>query len=207
MNGGKQPLAVEIDEADGGALAAGMDCQYRAALLGFFRRRGCAAALAEDLTQDVFLKVVAYLACGEIADLRSFVFKVAANRLRDTSRSTRRWREAPLDEAQEIEPQLVEYITPERILQGRQDVAVVVQAFSELDMRTQRIFLMNRFDHLRHRDIADHLELSVSSIEKSLRAARRHLATTDGRPAVTKNAPISESFAATLAGVAEQRAA
>jgi RNA polymerase sigma factor (sigma-70 family) len=195
-----EPTAVSADAM------AELDRRYRLPLLKFFQRRGCTAALAEDLTQDVFLKVVAYQRASEIKNLQSFVFRTAANRLRDSARSTRRWSTSSLEDAggaRESAPLLVEFITPERILQGRQDVEVVTQAFAELDVRTQRIFLMNRVERLRHRDIADHLNLSVSLVEKTLRTAQQLLELKYARQRLRKDGRGSEAFAVTLAALAE----
>lgn len=163
---------------DGDMRLGELDRRYRLRLQKFFQRRGCAAAVAQDLTQDVFLRVIAYGRSQPITNVRTFVFQVAANLLRDTARSAKRWKVAPLDDdsapgASDV--RLIDLITPERIVAGRQDIRVVGQALEALDSRTQRIFLMNRIEQLQHRTIADRLGLSVSLIEKALRGARRHL--------------------------------
>jgi RNA polymerase sigma-70 factor (ECF subfamily) len=152
-----------------------LDGRYRRGLQKFFRSRGCAVAVAQDLTQDVFLRVVAYQRSREIANGRTFVFQTAVNLLRDTARARKRWNVEPLEQAGAGEQGPIDLITPERIVESRQDVHVVRAALAALDARTQRIFLMNRIDQLRHRTIADRLGVSVSLIEKALRGARRHL--------------------------------
>lgn len=197
--------AEERTRCGGARSVADLDRDYRLPLQRFFRSRGCAAALAEDLTQDVFLRVVAYERSSEIKNAQSFIFQTAANRLRDVARSARRWNLQPLDDTDggTGEPQLVEAITPERILQGRQDMQVVTQAFAELDQRTQRIFLMNRVDQLRHRDIADHLDLSVSLVEKTLRTAQLFLEVKHRRQRIRKDSRAADLFAPALMGLPE----
>jgi RNA polymerase sigma-70 factor (ECF subfamily) len=147
---------------------------HRARLERFFRRRGCQVAVAEDLTQEVFARLAAYPQLEAIANPGAFLSRTAANLLRDTAKAARRRPTAPIDRA--ADALLVDPITPERILAGRQDIALVAQALADLETRTQRMFVMHRIEHLRHRDIAAHFGLSISLVEKCLRSAHGHLA-------------------------------
>src|SRR5690606_15096139 len=98
-----------------------VDRQFRGRLQKFFLRRGCTAAAAQDLTQEVFLRVIAYQRSRRIANVQPFVFQTAANLLRDRAKSTRRWNVSSLQEEGATELPLVDFITPERIVEGRQD--------------------------------------------------------------------------------------
>src|SRR5579859_6649165 len=100
-----------------GELAA----RFQRPLMTFFLRRIKDRSLAEDLTQDVLLKVVRACERGQIARADSYVFKVAINLLRDHRRRTLRTGPAvflSLDEDLDgqLENQLVEAISPERVL-------------------------------------------------------------------------------------------
>lgn len=165
---------------------------HRARLERFFRRRGCPAAVAEDLTQEVFARLAAYPRIEDIANPGAFLTKAAANLLRDTAKAARRRPTAPIDGA--ADALLVDPITPERILAGRQDVALVSQALADLETRTQRMFVMHRIEHLRHRDIAAHFGLSVSLVEKCLRSAHGHLAEQVRHQRLRKQAAPAPAF-------------
>lgn len=141
----------------------------------FFRRRGCTPALAEDLTQEVFLRLTAYPRLGEIANPSAFLYRTATNLLRDTVKAARRRPTKPIDASERGANGPVDPLQPDRILEGRQDIALVSQAFAELTSRTQRMFVMNRIDNMRQCDIAAYFGLSVSLVEKSLRGAHGHL--------------------------------
>lgn len=156
---------------------ASLHREYSRALLAFFERRGCAAAVAEDLTQDVFVRVLAYRSRAPILNPAAFLFHAAGNLLRDRIRTDRRWQFCPVEtiDAGKARQPLVDPITPERILGDRQSLAVVSQAIEELDPRTRRIFLMARLDETRRLDIATGLGLSVSLVEKTVRSAHRHV--------------------------------
>lgn len=170
--------------------------QYRREIELFFRRRGCSATLAEDLTQDVFVRIAAYPQIERIANPRAFLYRIAANLVRDTGRSAQRRPAIALIDAERIGSEPVDPITPERILEGRQQVALVARAFADLTLRTQRMFVMHRIDRVGHRDIASHFGLSISLVEKSLRGAHRHLKAQANAPYFRK-----ASNAAALSGI------
>jgi RNA polymerase sigma factor (sigma-70 family) len=182
-------------------MLAELDRLFRNALLNFFRRQGMATSAAEDLTQDVFVRIVSYQKLHEIRNIRSFLFRTAVNLLRDNAKSRRRWKISSLEEsgsAKGLEAELIDTITPERILQGCEDFRVVSEAFEELDARTQRIFILNRIDRMRHRDIANHLGLSVSLVEKSLRSAHAHLTLSHDRQRFSNKRQSSAAMARSL---------
>src|SRR5919201_6778229 len=63
-----------------------LSARFQRPLMSFFLRRIKDRALAEDLTQDVLLKVVRASERGQIERADSYVFKVAINLLRDHRR-------------------------------------------------------------------------------------------------------------------------
>ena len=159
-------------------LPAQLDWRYRGPLKRYFRSRGCIPSSADDLTQDVFLRVIAYHRSNSIRNLDAFLFQTAANLFRDRTRAAQRWHMTSLDDASDTQGNdilLIESITPERVLEARQEVRVVNAAISELDARSRRIFIMNRIDRMKHCDIAADLGLSLSLVEKSLRSAEAFL--------------------------------
>ncbi len=64
--------------------------RFQRPLMTFFLRRVSDRSLAEDLTQDVLLKVVRASEKGQIERADSYVFKVAINLLRDQRRRAQR---------------------------------------------------------------------------------------------------------------------
>ncbi|MEZ5998721.1 MAG: sigma-70 family RNA polymerase sigma factor [Hyphomonas sp.] len=175
----------------GQALLSELDRDYRHPLHAYFRHHGCSPSAAEDLTQEVFLRIIDYQRANEIRNTRAFLFRVAANLLRDRARSAKRWNLSSLEDAGPIElshRQLIECITPERMLEGRQDIQVLTEALEELDSRSQRIFLMNRIERLRHKDIAAALGLSVSLVEKTMRGTQDYLEARFRRQQIRKRA-------------------
>ena len=140
--------------------------RYRPALMSFFLRRVRNHAEAEDLTQDVFVR----LAGGDLSRLENsdaYIFQAAANLLRDRSRRNRvraEYREGK----GALEGSLTELLTPARIVVGRESLAQVIDALRGLPERSRTIFILARLEHMKQRDIAEIFGISVSAVEKHI---------------------------------------
>ncbi|GBR07380.1 RNA polymerase sigma-24 factor [Asaia siamensis NRIC 0323] len=105
----------------------------------------------------------------------AYVLRTARNLAIDRARREKRVGFSSFDAQEGIEPVCLQP-GPERVLLGREQLERVRVAFAALDARTSRIFLMHRLDGLTYGRIAKTLELSVSTIEKSIARALAHLA-------------------------------
>ncbi len=76
----------------------------------------------------------------------------------------------------ELTHEFVEDRTPERVLQGRDEVTEVVRALGELKERTRDIYLLFRLEQMKHREIAVLYGISQSTVEKEIMRATLHLA-------------------------------
>jgi RNA polymerase sigma factor (sigma-70 family) len=155
--------------------------RFQRPLLTFFLRRIKDRALAEDLTQDVLLKVVRACERGQIERADSYVFKVAINLLRDHRR--RRMRAGPAvflpieaDVDGQLESQLVEAISPERVLLSEDSLADVLRSLAELGELTRNIFILFRLENMKQKDIAALYGIGQSTVEKHVVKAVLHLA-------------------------------
>src|SRR5690348_2053656 len=113
-----------------------LDSRFRAPLMAFFRRRLHDHALAQDLTQETLLRLFVARQGTAIDNLESYAFKLAINLLRDykslQSRAAPRVF-VPIEEAatSELEDQLVEYLSPERVLLSKDALADVLRTLDE----------------------------------------------------------------------------
>ena len=71
--------------------------------------------------------------------------------------------------------------TPERVLLAKQQVAKLKDALAELPERVRFVFLLHRYEGMKYREIAQHLGISVSSVEKYMMQAIKHVAKRLGR--------------------------
>jgi len=153
--------------------------------MAFFVRRMRDRVLAQDLTQETLLRVIAAHQVTPIERLERYLFRVALNLLRDHKN-----REAqldpgalvPLDEASacELEHQLVEDLSPERVLLSRDSLEDVLDCLEELGERTRDIFVLFRVERMKQKDIAVLLGIGQSTVEKHVMKATLHLATRFG---------------------------
>ena len=152
---------------------ADLSVRYGQAVRRFFSRRLRDGADVEDLTQEVFARLLKRAELGEIANIEGYLFHTAANLLRERARKAAR-RPGDTAHTDEIDA-AVEEFSPERILLGREAYARMVEALQELPERARTIFVLNRFEELSAGEIARRLGVSVSTVEKDMMRAIAHL--------------------------------
>lgn len=156
---------------------------YRQALLAYFGRRVRSAAEAEDLTQDVFERMLRSLERGPIFNAEALLFRIAVNLLRDRARKIHSHGvEEPLPSEAIIDvadgrtaSPLTEDLSPERVVIGERTLQEVLSALDELGERTRAMFYLYRFENLKVREIAELYGISVSGVEKQISRALLHL--------------------------------
>jgi RNA polymerase sigma factor (sigma-70 family) len=167
------------------ALIARLDARFRGPLMVYFLRRKFLRGEAEDLTQEVFVRMIGREDDVPPENADVYIFQIAANLLRDRARraTTRKAdSHASLDAPTELaaqgvahHPELVEDRGPERVLLAQESLAEAMRALGELSERTRHIYILHRLEKMRHKDIAALLGLSVSAVEKHVIRAVAHL--------------------------------
>ena len=174
-------MATAPDKGPAEQLRSELASRFRRPLVTFFLRRIKDRSLAEDLTQDVLLKVVRASERGQIERADSYVFKVAINLLRDHRRRALRAGPTlflPIEEDLDghLETQLVEAISPERVLLSEDSLADVLRSLDELGELTRNIFILFRLENMKQKDIAALYGIGQSTVEKHVVKAVLHLA-------------------------------
>jgi RNA polymerase sigma factor (sigma-70 family) len=158
-----------------------LDRRFRAPLTAYFFRRVHDRGDAEDLTQEVFIRLAKRPDKNNGETLEAYVFKIASNVTADwgRSRASRRANAhrslADISEDIAISNILIEDRTPERVLAGKEALKDIETALSELTKRTREIFLLSRMEHVHHREIARLHGISVSAVEKHVLRAVAYL--------------------------------
>lgn len=156
-----------------------LDTRFRGPLLAYFLRRVRDRSEAEDLTQEVFVRLARQSEPPE--SVQAYVFVTAANLLKDRARlqSTHRTQaHRSLDDIvteASSAPGLVEDRNPERVLAGKETLREFVSALEALSERTRDIFILSRIEHMHQCDIAKLFGISVSAVEKHVMKALNHL--------------------------------
>jgi RNA polymerase sigma-70 factor (ECF subfamily) len=172
------PEQPDIRRPDPAAVLASLDRQYRRPLKSYFLRRVSGTAEAEDLTQDVFERILRTLQAGPVGNAEALLFRIAVNLLRDRARRLRtRGPVEPLatEEMSDFAEVLATDLSPERVVIGERSLQEVDAALRELGERTRAVFYLYRLERLKVREIAAVYGVSASAIEKQLAKALRHL--------------------------------
>jgi RNA polymerase sigma factor (sigma-70 family) len=169
------------DQTPTETLRARLDERFRGPLMSFFLRRVRDPAEAEDLTQDVFIRLLGAAERQPIEDVEALVFVTAGNLLKDRGRkATRRDAAVPgqIDQAlvSELTREFVEDRNPERVLLARESFAEVLEALGELGQRTRDIYVLFRLENMKQKEIAALFGIARSTVEKEVMRANLHLA-------------------------------
>jgi RNA polymerase sigma-70 factor, ECF subfamily len=144
--------------------------EYHQPLVRYLTRRLGDRDWAEEVAQETFLRAVRQ---ESIVSERSWLFAVATNLVRDEARKDirRRRRLELLREQARAE----EAVDPEPLsIERAQEAAMARKALDQLTERDREALLM-REEGLDYTEIANALELSVSSVGTTLARARRRL--------------------------------
>ena len=145
----------------------------RTAVIRFLMLRGSTADEAEDLVQELFLKLEG-LRIGPIAEPRAYLYRMADNLLLDRRRSVARRsrREEEWTDARSgVDVEADDTPSVEDAMIAREQLDIVTNALSTLPPRTAEIFRRFRVDGERQKVIAADFGVSVSAIEKQLQHA------------------------------------
>lgn len=130
-----------------------------------------ASAEAEDIAQDTWLRI-ARLSPGEISHPRAFLSRIALNLFRDRRRREKvRQEKFHLLAANDIAPN-----GPER-LQEQEVEQLLEQIIVDLPQPLRDVFLLSRFRRMTNHDIAQHLGISVKTVEWRIGKAMEHCMT------------------------------
>ena len=148
----------------------------RRALSRFLAARGASPHEADDILQEVFLKL-GKLPTGPIADPLAYLYRMTDNLFLDARRSGNRRsaREEAWTAARHGIGEIDDQPSAEDQLIARERLTLVQQALARLPERTRFIFHRFRLDEIGQRQIATELGITVSAVEKHLQRAYRAL--------------------------------
>jgi RNA polymerase sigma-70 factor (ECF subfamily) len=150
--------------------------RFRTPLVRFFEKRIGRHSEIEDLVQEVFVRLVDSGRIESIEHLEAYLFKTAANLLRDRQRRlSARSSDSHESYEDEVHGSARESHTPERALLATQSIQQLVEALHELPERTRNVWVLYHLDDLPHAAIARQLGIAISTIEKHLSRASTHL--------------------------------
>jgi RNA polymerase sigma factor (sigma-70 family) len=154
---------------------AQLDRRYRRPLVHFFEKRIRESYDVDDLVQEVFIRLAHRTSFQDIEYVDGYVFQTAANVIRDRVRRRVVRHHSQHESLENCEHLPTDDFSPERVLQGRQQLERAIEALGELPERTQCVFVLRLYEGLRQEEIAAKLQLSVQGVRFHLRRAKAHL--------------------------------
>ena len=143
----------------------------RVILLRTLQRMVHNPSTAEDLLQETYLRVTRALSERTVEHLEPFVFQTARNLALDHLRARRIQartvvEDVPMDVIEGVASPLS---TPEEAHQAGQLLERLSVSLSQLSARQQRIFILSRLHGCSYQEIADELNVSLSTVQKELK--------------------------------------
>jgi len=131
---------------------------------------------ARDATQETFLAAFRNLRGfrGE-AKVSSWLHRIAVNQCISRQRRSKIRSESALDDAQENSFATPLSYSPAHVAEGRQETLAVRRAINSLPIELRQVVVMKEFEELTFREIADALDLPLSTVKSRLYTAMKQL--------------------------------
>ncbi|WP_181898340.1 RNA polymerase sigma factor [Alteromonas aestuariivivens] len=147
---------------------------FRKPLLRYFTRQLGSTFDAEDLVQDVFLRILKRQSDSRIEEPKAFLFRAAANTLKDHLRLQRRKKHnLHIADTQAFRWEEDERCE-ERVHLARRNLNQFWAELSQLPKTTQTIFIMRMHQRYPYQQIANACALSTRSVERHIYRALQH---------------------------------
>lgn len=168
-------LVARIRDGDASAFEK-LFFAYCQRLIDFTRRFVQDTAIAENIVQDVFLKIwMTRKKLNPSSNIKSFLYTIAKNEALKQLRHEDVHRQS----AQRLQSSSPRVQTPEEKVSQQEIAESVRQAIEELPEQCRIVFSMNRFDRLTYAEIAEIMDLSIKTVEtqmgRALEVLRRRL--------------------------------
>lgn len=179
-------LMMRVRDDDAGAFEE-LVRRYQGRLVRLFHHIGPSAEVAEDLTQEVFLRIYRSRAKYEPgAKFATWIFTIAGNVARNAARSQGRRKEiAEADTRRSRDDSEGNLLTkvaldasglmPARLVEGEERAEMVRQAVDKLGERQRMALMLSRFENMSYVEIAEAMGLTSKAVKSLLSRARVNL--------------------------------
>ncbi len=148
-----------------------MENHYRE-LLRFLSARLGDRHAAADVAHDAYLRVLERSSQAQIEHPKAFLYRTALNLAVDEHRRSRVRRAEPLEVLDDEEG--LASPSPQTVVDQGQRLDNLQRALAELPAICRSSFLLRKLDGLSHSQIAEHLNISCSLVEKHIVNAMKH---------------------------------
>lgn len=159
-------LVRHVDQQCAAAdMAAEAYHQLGVALVGYLRANLRCNEEAQDLAQEVYIRIARYPNVSDVQNFRAFVFTIAKNLLRDKSRRCATKLKASSISVDDVALLAVDG-DPVAQLEAEERIQQMEFVISKLRPACRKAFMLSRTDGMKYSDIAEQMKVSVSMVEK-----------------------------------------
>ncbi len=158
------PLGEQVGEESAGELLARLYREHNHALVRFLCTRLDSEEEAQDVAQEAYARMLQLNTHGAVSFLSAYLFRTAANLAVDRLRH--RYTARHVEKSLKEEPQPV--VAPERILEGRETLALIDRFVQDLPPKCRQAFYLHRLHDLTPSQIADRLGVTKRMVHHYL---------------------------------------
>ncbi|RRN62464.1 RNA polymerase sigma factor [Caulobacter sp. 602-1] len=154
--------------------------EKRANLVRFFSARLGSRAEAEDLVQDLYLRISGMEAVGPVDNPSALLHRIGSNLMLDRLRSQKRsgtrdsdWRDVTTTVVAGHE--VADEPSADEVVASRQRLKALVEAVEDLPEKTRQAFRLHKLEGHSHVETARRMGISVSTVEKHISSALKTL--------------------------------
>src|SRR6185312_313693 len=149
-------------------------------LVRFFAARLRSMTAAEDLVQDLYVRVASIDSDEPVENPSAYLYRLASNLMLDRLRSDRRSgaRESAWVQSQRLElhgEAVADEPSAEQNVAGRQRLAALAKGIADLPPKTRRAFELHKLEGMTQEETARALGVSRKTVEKQISSALQRL--------------------------------
>lgn len=144
--------------------------RFSAVLVRYFARRGIAHADAQDLAQEALARLVRREGVAAIERADAYLFTIAANLVTEFHRYHAIRKTNPPEGYLDAIHRCAEF-TPERLLEAKQELQLVITALHQMPERMRHVFALARLENIPRAEIAARLGVAKRTVEQDLTTA------------------------------------
>ncbi len=179
-----EPIILRCQQGDRQAFSLLLK-EYGPRLYSFYLRTTRSAHEADDLLQDLFVrlleKIKLYKNDGN-GRFESWLFCVAANLARDRARKTRKFVNITNPDSEDVaivDLMISDDPKPDEVVSRREDKDVLIKALSQLPALDREIIMKRHFGQMSFREIAEDLQIPIGTalakVHRGLKKLKRIL--------------------------------
>ena len=175
----------QLDEKDADPLMAAY-LERREDLFRYFRARLRSPEAAQDVVQDIYLRI-ARRPAEPIDNPSAYLYRLGANLMLDhikreqrVNRRAAAWRQATVETDTGIQS-AAEDPSADRVVEARERLRLIVKAVDEMPRPVREAFRLHKLEGLSHAETAAAMGVSRSSVEKYIMSSLQHILKRVGR--------------------------